>query len=61
MARASHPPYSRDLAPSDLYFFGFVKHSLGNPSFETAGREAVVRYIESMQIYRTNAVFLDWM
>jgi histone-lysine N-methyltransferase SETMAR len=25
---ATHPPYSPDLAPSDFFFFGYVKHRL---------------------------------
>jgi hypothetical protein len=34
MARAPHPPYSSDLAPSDLFFFYYVKHCLRGQLFE---------------------------
>jgi len=30
-----HPPYSPDLAPSDLYLFGYIKHCLQGRSFDT--------------------------
>jgi histone-lysine N-methyltransferase SETMAR len=36
MARATHPPYSPDLAPSDFYLFGCMKHCLRGQSFEAA-------------------------
>jgi hypothetical protein len=36
MARALHSPYSPDLAPSDFYLFGYVKHCPRSQSFEAA-------------------------
>jgi hypothetical protein len=30
---ATHPPYSLDLAPSDLFLFGHVKHCLQGMAF----------------------------
>jgi hypothetical protein len=36
MARAPHPPYSPDLAPSDIYLFGYMKYGLRRQSFEAA-------------------------
>lgn len=32
---APHPPYSPDLAPSDFYLFGKVKHALQGQEFES--------------------------
>jgi hypothetical protein len=37
MMRAPHLPSLPDLAPSDFYLFGYVKHFLRGQSFETAG------------------------
>jgi histone-lysine N-methyltransferase SETMAR len=36
MKSAPHPPYSRDLAPSDFCLFGYVKRCLAGLSFEDA-------------------------
>jgi hypothetical protein len=36
MKSAPHPPYSRDLALSDFYLFGYVKRCLAGLSFEDA-------------------------
>jgi hypothetical protein len=32
---APHPPYSQDLAPSDLFLFGYVKRALQGSEFQT--------------------------
>jgi hypothetical protein len=36
MKSAPHPPYSLDLAPSDFYFFEYVKRCLAGLSFKDA-------------------------
>jgi hypothetical protein len=36
MARAPHQPYSQNLAPSDFYLIGFMKHCLRGQSVEAA-------------------------
>jgi hypothetical protein len=36
MKRAPHPPYSPNLAPSDFYLFGHVKHCLSGSAFADA-------------------------
>jgi hypothetical protein len=36
MARAPHPPYSPDLAPSDLDLFGYTMSCLTRELFELA-------------------------
>jgi phosphosulfolactate phosphohydrolase-like enzyme len=35
MARAHHPPHSPDLALSDFYLVGYIKHCLRGHSFES--------------------------
>jgi histone-lysine N-methyltransferase SETMAR len=40
LKRALHHPYSPDLAPSDFYLFGSVKHELQGHEF-TEGEELV--------------------
>jgi transposase len=32
---APHPPYSPDRAPSDFFFFAYVKRALQGPEFQT--------------------------
>jgi hypothetical protein len=63
MIKAFHPPYSSDLAPSDFYLFGYVKHCLRGQSFETADKlfssiEAVWMDIKKSTL---NPVFLEWI
>jgi hypothetical protein len=53
MIRASHPPYSLDLAPSDFYLFGYVKHCLRRQSFETAGEPFSASEVISMGIEKS--------
>jgi hypothetical protein len=36
MKSAPHPPYSPNLAPSDLYLFGYVERCLAGLSLEDA-------------------------
>jgi hypothetical protein len=38
MARSTHPPYSPDLALSDFFLFGDMKHCLRGHSFEAADK-----------------------
>jgi hypothetical protein len=63
MARASHPFYSPDLAPSDFYLFGFMKCCLRGQSFEAfdalfSASEAISMGIEKSTL---DAGFLEWM
>jgi histone-lysine N-methyltransferase SETMAR len=46
---APHPPYSPDLAPSDFYLFGKVKHLLMGNKFESteAILQAIARIVHS--------------
>jgi histone-lysine N-methyltransferase SETMAR len=63
LKRASHPPYSPDLAPSDFYLFGYVKHQLQRHKF-TEGAESVSTISEILNQIPTNTlvdVSDDWM
>jgi hypothetical protein len=46
MKKTPHPPDSPDLAPSDFYLFGHVKHCLAGAFFADAGElfQAVKRF-----------------
>jgi hypothetical protein len=63
MKSAPHHPYSPDLAPSDLYLFGYVKRCLAGLSFEDADQvlAAVGRVLKGMEKMTLQAVFLEWM
>jgi hypothetical protein len=61
--RAPHPPYSPDLAPSDSYRFGYVKHQLQGHGF-TEGAELVSSFSEILNQIPTDTlvdVFENWM
>jgi hypothetical protein len=63
MKRASHLPYSPDLALSDLYLFGHVKRCLAGNAFEDADElfGAIQRILEGIEKVILQAVFLDWI
>jgi hypothetical protein len=63
MKLAPHPPYSPDLAPPDLYLFGYVKRCLASLSFEDADQllAAVENILEDIEKVTLQAVFLEWM
>jgi hypothetical protein len=63
MKSALHPPYSLDLAPSDLYLFGHVKRCLASLSFEDADQllAAAEGALERIEKVTLQAVFLEWM
>jgi hypothetical protein len=50
-----------DLAPSDFYFFGYVKRYLAGPSFEDADQflAAVERVLEGIKKITLQVVFLE--
>jgi hypothetical protein len=48
LKRAPHPPYSPDLAPSDFYQFGYVKHQLQGHEF-TEGAEIISAISEEQE------------
>jgi hypothetical protein len=53
LKRAPHPPCSLDLAPSDFYLFGYVKHQLQGHEF-TEGGEPVSAISEFSSQIPTN-------
>jgi hypothetical protein len=55
LKRASHPPYSHDLASSDFYLFGYVKHQLEGREF-TEGVELVSPISEILSQIATDAL-----
>jgi hypothetical protein len=63
MQSVPHPPYPHDLAPSDLYLFGYVKRCLAGFSFEDADQllAAVKDVLERIEKMNLQAVFLKWM
>jgi hypothetical protein len=63
LKRAAHPPYSPDLAPSDFYLCGCVKHQLQGHEV-TEGVERVSAISEILNQIPTDTltnVFDDWM
>jgi histone-lysine N-methyltransferase SETMAR len=63
MKSVTHPPYSPDLAPSDLHLFRYVKRCLTGLSFEDTDQPlAVVEgVLECIKKVTVHAVFLEWM
>jgi hypothetical protein len=55
LKRALHPPYSPDLAPSDCYLFGYVKHQLQAHEF-TEGAELVSAISENLKRIPTDTL-----
>jgi histone-lysine N-methyltransferase SETMAR len=63
MKKAPHPPYSPDLAPSDFYLFGYLKHCLAGESFADSGEllQGVKTILTGIQKTTLEAVSLEWM
>jgi histone-lysine N-methyltransferase SETMAR len=63
MKKAPHPPYSPDLAPSNFYLFGYLKHCLASEAFADAGEllRAVKVILTGIQKMALGAVFLERM
>ena len=61
-ARAPHPPYSPDLAPSDFYLFGALKERIRGQQF--ANSEQIIDWIldefERIPSEQLEAAFLNW-
>jgi transposase len=63
LKRAPRPPHSPDLAPSDFYTFGYVKHRLQSHQF-TEGAElasAISENVNQIPIDAFVDVFDKWM
>jgi hypothetical protein len=63
MKQAAHRPYSPDLAPSEVFLFGYVKGKLMGYLAETPSELLVRIRVILAEIPREtlNAVFLEWM
>jgi hypothetical protein len=63
MKSVPHSPYSPDLAPSDFYFFEYVKRCLTGLSFEDADQllAALEGVREGIKKVILQAVFLEGM
>jgi histone-lysine N-methyltransferase SETMAR len=59
---APHPPYSPDLAPSDFYLFGKVKHLFMGQKFESADEnlQRIARIVHSIPRGELDTVFKEW-
>jgi histone-lysine N-methyltransferase SETMAR len=58
-----HPPYNPDLAPSDLWLFGYVKTSLVGQSFDKPEQllEATTEFLNEIQPPEVVVVFSHWV
>jgi len=63
LKRLPHPPYSPDVAPSDFYLFGTVKHRLEGCMGETVEdlKENVSEILSTISEEELMAAFLNWM
>jgi hypothetical protein len=63
MKQASRPPYSPDLAPSDFFFFGYIKGKLVEYCTETPSELLVCirAVLPEIPQETLNAVFLEWL
>jgi hypothetical protein len=63
MQRAPHPAYSPDLAPSDFYLFGYVKHLLSGCEFPDRDSllQAVSDILVGIEKVTLESVFHNWM
>jgi histone-lysine N-methyltransferase SETMAR len=63
MERAPHPPYSPDLAPSDFYLFGYIKHLLRGHEFANRDElfQAVSDIVANIENTKLDEVFHSWM
>jgi hypothetical protein len=58
-----HPPYSPDLAPSDFFLLGYVKHVLEEAEFpsEETLLAAIQRILSDLTGDTLRAVFAKWV
>jgi hypothetical protein len=63
MKQAPHLPYSPDLAPSNFFFFGYVKRKPMGYRTETPSELLVCIRVMLAEIPQAilNTVFLEWM
>jgi transposase len=63
LGMAPHPPYSPDLAPSDFFLFGHVKHVLEGAEFpsEKDLLAAIHSVLSNMTGDTLRAIFAKWV
>jgi histone-lysine N-methyltransferase SETMAR len=63
LARASYPPFSPDLAPSDFYMFGKVKKALMGVRFDDEDQlfQGVMDVLHRILREQLEAVFDEWL
>jgi hypothetical protein len=63
MQRAPHPAYSRDLAPSDFYLFGYVKQLLSGCEFadQDSLPQAVSDILVGIEKATLESILHNWM
>jgi hypothetical protein len=59
----THSSYSRDLAPSDFFLFGHIKHCLTGAAFASHGElfEAIQGVVTEIPIVMLHRVFDHWL
>jgi hypothetical protein len=62
MRRASQPPFSPDLAPSDFYLFGKLKTTLMRSVFENEQRllDGIMKVLDRITRDELESVFEEW-
>jgi histone-lysine N-methyltransferase SETMAR len=60
---APHPPYSPDLAPSDLFLFDYVKERLKGMEFQSDEElfHAIGEVVTGIESETASAMFKHWM
>jgi hypothetical protein len=58
-----HPPYSPDIAPSDFFLFGYLKHKPQGCSYDSADElfSAIMDLAENLGKSLLHRVFDEWM
>jgi hypothetical protein len=61
--RILHPPYSQDLAPSDVWLFGRIKTALAGVKFDEPEQllNAITEFLNSISVEELRAVFDEWV
>jgi histone-lysine N-methyltransferase SETMAR len=61
--RLPHPPFSPDLAPTDFFLFGYMKHLLEGKEFESPEHlySEVTKILQSIQKAMLQDAYLEWI
>jgi hypothetical protein len=63
MTRASHPPFSPDLAPSDFYFFGRFKTTMNGSLSEDENEllAGIISELNKISREELETIFQEWI